>query len=147
MHLKEIEETIASVLAPLHIQLYEVKWQSNKTLQVCIVDENGGMDLDTCVMVSDALSNVLDEKIHHPYNLEVCSPGAEREITSLSEIIDKEVYVYVVLKHSIRKQNSFYGFITISGDEATLLYQDKAVKKTIQFSISEIEFIRYAVKI
>ena len=49
---------------------------------------DGSMDLDTCAEVSEKLSALLDaeEGFKEPYTLEVCSPGAEREIRDLKEL-------------------------------------------------------------
>jgi len=44
--------------------------------------EDGTMDLDTCTLIASEISPLLDESPlkDMKYFLEVCSPGAEREL-------------------------------------------------------------------
>ena len=80
-----ITELIRPVLDAMAIELYEVKWLGsgkNRTLEISIMRPDGTMDLDTCALVSEKLSELLDSDadLTDAYMLEVCSPGAEREV-------------------------------------------------------------------
>ena len=147
-HLKEL---FAPVFAGSDVQLYEIKWISGKenTLEVSIMKADGSMDLDTCADISEKLSAVLDEAdpISEEYTLEVCSPGAEREIKDLNEL-KPGLYVYVRLKEPYKSKLEFTGEITSSeGDRIILDYRDKAAKRKAEFTRENIEFIRMAVKL
>ncbi len=149
--IEKIKQLIQPVLEQNEIELYEAKWlneKKSKILQIAIMKKNGSMDLDTCALMSEKISEILDDVITMQYLLEVCSPGAEREIKDLNELanlIDK--HVFVRLNHSVNKKNEFTGDIVRADEVITLSYRDKAVLKKIDFKKEEIEFIRLAVKI
>lgn len=150
----QLEQKIAPVLEDFNVRLYELKWLSGKekTLQIAIMKEDGSMDLDTCAAVSEKISELLDDDpaLNEAYTLEVCSPGAEREIRDLNELrIMPEPYVYVRLRHPVKKMIEFTGTITAidENDTVTLAYRDKAARRTAELSLADIEFIRLAVKI
>ena len=150
---EKLKEMFAPVFEANGVELYELKWitSGEKTLQVSIMKEDGSMDLDTCADVSEQLRELLDreDQIPDEYTLEVCSPGAEREIRDL-DALDKMIgaYVFVRLKKPVRKSTEFTGEITeVSGQEISLAYRDKAVTRTAVFSKEDIEFIRMAVRI
>jgi len=73
---------------------------------------DGTMDLDTCADISEKLSEILDanDPISEEYTLEVCSPGAEREIKDLSELTAGQ-YIFVRLKEPFKSQLEFTGEI------------------------------------
>ena len=147
-----LRELVEPVLAANNVKLYEMKWLGNeRTLQIAVMREDGTMDLDTCAEVSDALSKELDqyEALSTAYTLEVCSPGAEREIRDLSELKSMDhPYVFVRLKHPIGKIKELTGEIqSYENGEITISYRDKAAQRTAVFAADEVEFIRLAVRI
>ncbi len=151
-HMEKLKERIEPILSANHVRLYEMKWLgSERTLQIAIMREDGSMDLDTCAAVSEALSGELDkdEDLKTAYTLEVCSPGAEREIRSISELKQMDhPYVFIRLKHPVRKMTEITG--EIQGYEngiITISYRDKALQRTVEFSDEEVDFIRLAVRI
>lgn len=148
----KIRELIGPVLDESNVRLYEISWISNEhTLQISIMKEDGSMDLDTCAEVSEKISEVLDrdDPIHSEYTLEVCSPGAEREIKDLSELDHMAgSYVFVRLKEPYKKKTEFTGEIkSVENNVITLEYRDKAAKRTAVFTRDNIQYIRMAVKI
>lgn len=151
--IENLKKKIEPILQEPNILLYELRWLngSDKVLQVSIMYPDGTMDLDTCATISEKISELLDEddSIQDAYTLEVCSPGAEREIIDHSQIAHlTDPYVFVRLAHSINKKNEFTGEITCLEDGSyQLVYREKAVKKTIQFMDEEITYIRMAVRI
>ena len=106
---ERIKEMFAPILQQMDIRLYDLVYHTSgreKILEVSIMKQDGSMDLDTCAAVSERLSEVLDENdpINEEYTLEVCSPGAEREIRDLGELDDMAgEYVYVRLKEPFKK--------------------------------------------
>lgn len=148
-----LRELLQPVLDECDVRLYEIKWLGGKdhTLQVAIMKSDGSMDLDTCADVSEKLSEVLDaaDPIKEEYTLEVCSPGAEREIRDLNELDEMAgSYVYVRLREPFKKMLEFTGEIqSVENGVIRLEYRDKAVKRTAEFSRDNIEFIRLAVRL
>ena len=80
--LENIKTLILPVLDSLGIQLYDLKWVNEKKsrlLQIAVMRADGSMDIDTCALVSEKISEALDahdDWISFEYFLEVCSPGA-----------------------------------------------------------------------
>lgn len=151
--IESLKELFQPVFEKNNVQLYEMVFRNagkDRTLEVSIMKEDGSMDLDTCAAVSEGLSEILDEKdpIDSEYTLEVCSPGAEREIKSLDELKEGQ-YVFVRLKHPFKKMLEFTGEILDINEEGLihLSYRDKAATKKAEFNKEDIDFIRMAVKL
>ena len=149
-HLKELFQP---VFEKNHVKLYELTWNNSgkdHTLEVAIMKEDGSMDLDTCAAVSEQLSEILDREdpISEEYTLEVCSPGAEREIRDLNEL-DHMIgeHVFVRLKHPFKKMLEFTGdILEVDNDVVHLEYRDKAAKRKAEFTKDNIDYIRLAVR-
>ena len=61
----KLKEWIEPVLSKLGCRLYDIEWipsQDPPLLRFSVEKENGGMDLDTCALCSDAIGEVLDQK-------------------------------------------------------------------------------------
>ncbi|MBR4456077.1 MAG: ribosome maturation factor RimP [Solobacterium sp.] len=148
----KLKDRIQPVLESCGVILYEAKWlPDSRTLQIAIMKEDGSMDLDTCAEVSDQLSGVLDEDdpIEGAYTLEVCSPGAEREIRDLQELEQMDhPYVFLRLKHPVKKMTELTGEVQqYSNGMITLMYRDKAAVRTAEIPAEDVEYIRLAVRI
>jgi ribosome maturation factor RimP len=147
-----VKQLIQPILDEEHVLLYDVLWIRNEhTLQVSIMKEDGTMDLDTCAEVSEKISALLDQKdpIQGEYTLEVCSPGAEREIRNLDELDHMAgSYVFVRLKEPVKKMMEITGEIeTVEDGIITIDYRDKTAHRKAQFSKDNIQYIRLAVRI
>ena len=147
-HLKELFQP---VFERNSVILYDLVFRTNgseRTLEVSIMKEDGSMDLDTSALVSEQISEILDKEdpIKEEYTLEVCSPGAEREIKNLDEI-KQGMYVYVRLKHPFKKMLEFTGeILDVNENIVHLSYRDKAAVRKAEFTKEDIDFIRLAVK-
>lgn len=136
------------------IVLYDVKWTQDgkmKILQVSIMRQDGSMDIDTCADVSMQISQMLDEEdmISFEYYLEVCSPGAERELRNEKEILDAlNEYVYIKFKNPKDGMDDIKGYLKEVNEEMLLIeYMDKAVKRKKEVAKDNIALIRLSVKI
>ncbi|MDH6366058.1 MULTISPECIES: ribosome maturation factor RimP [Breznakia] len=134
--------------------LYDVIWTqdgSMKILQVSILDKDGKMDLDTCAKVSNEISDKLDalDNIQYEYYLEVCSPGAERELRNDEEInaaIDS--YIYVKFKDPKAGMDEVQGYLRkVNEADIVVEYVDKTRKKEITIEKDNIGLIRLSVKV
>ena len=149
-----ITELIKPVLNDMEIELYDVKWLGsgkNRTLEISIMRPDGTMDLDTCALVSEKISALLDtaDDLSDAYMLEVCSPGAEREVRDISSLRRMEKpYVYIRLEHPVDKKTEYTGEVTSMTDSSLdLSYRDKSRTKTVTLEYENIQFIRFAVRI
>lgn len=150
-----LREWITAIVEQNGMLVYDIFWQpmgNMKSLQVSIMKGDGTMDLDSCAMISEQLSAMLDEKdlIKHEYYLEVCSPGAERELRNFEEVkAAVGEYVYVKLKNVMAK--GIYEVLgTLEKCEEGMLsmtYMDKASKRKIDIAYDNVALIRLAVKL
>ena len=152
MNLDKLKEIFVPILKEMSIDLYELEWLSKeKTLQVVITNKENKVDLDACVLASEALGKALDEDdlIENEYTLEVCSPGAEREIKDISELKDlKGSYVLVKLKEPHKSFNEIKGeIIDTSENSVTIEYRDKAATRKAELELENISFARFSVRI
>lgn len=150
----KLKEWIEPVLSKLGCRLYDIEWipsQDPPLLRFSVEKENGGMDLDTCVLCSDAIGEVLDQKdwFASEYMLEVCSPGAERELKN-EEQLQRALGEYVHCKLKDPKQ----GLDAVTGDlkeinehSIVIQYKDKTRNKTMEIERENIALIRTAVKV
>lgn len=151
---ERLKEMFLPVLQQMDIRLYDLVYRNSgreRILEVSIMKQDGSMDLDTCAAVSEKLSEVLDREdpISEEYTMEVCSPGAEREIRDLSELDSMAgEYVYVRLKEPFKKMLEITGeILSVENDLITLQYRDKAASRKAEFTRDNIDYIRLAVRI
>ncbi|EGF49014.1 hypothetical protein AAULR_12702, partial [Lacticaseibacillus rhamnosus MTCC 5462] len=98
------------------------------------IDKSGGITLDECVLVSEALSEQLDainpDPIPQQYFLEVSSPGAERPLkreTDYEQAIGD--YIHVSLFKKLDGKKVFEGTLKdLKPDQLTLTVKDKSRK-------------------
>lgn len=78
----ELAQPLVSALGLTLWDVRYVKEGQNRYLRI-IIDKDGGVCIDDCVAVNDALDAPLDalDPIQESYNLQVCSAGIERELT------------------------------------------------------------------
>lgn len=154
MELRPIENLILPLLEEAKVRLVELKWltdQKTRILQIAIMHPDGSMDLETCSTVSQKISDLLDttELSEIDYYLEVCSPGAERQLKTEEDIkISIGGHVHVTLIHPIEKSLEHEGtLLDYDGKTGKLEIIHKTRKKTIEFTADNLLKIRLAVKL
>lgn len=152
-NIDKIKELIQPLADSMDIRVYDVKWvqqKSDKILQIAIMKLDGSMDIETCSTVSEKISELLDQAdfINHEYFLEVCSPGAERDILSFEEFLELiGAHVYVRVKHPIKKMIEFTGDVLRADEnELEMTYRDKALTRKVVIEKENIDYCRLAVK-
>lgn len=149
-----LREWIEEVLRQNGCHLYEIEWltdQSTPLLRISVEKDNGTIDLDTCAACSDGISTVLDEKDWYgkEYMLEVCSPGAERELKN-DEQIQRAVgsYVHVKLKDPKQGLDQVTGdLLEANANDIVVSYREKTRVKKVSIEKSNIQLIMTAVKV
>lgn len=101
-------ELAEPIVGSLGLILWDVKYQkegANRYLRI-IIDKDGGVGIDDCVAVNDALDAPLDEldPISEPYNLQVSSAGIEREL-----VRDFHFERYIGSKIILKLRSAFNG--------------------------------------
>ena len=111
---------------------------------------HGHLDMDTCVAVSEAISQRLDEAdiITHEYYLEVSSPGAEKPLKTLEKVQESVgEYVYIRFKNPTQGMDEVQGTIlSVEGEMIELQYMVKNIKKRCTIQYQDIALIRLAVQ-
>lgn len=136
---------IEQVLGNMGLELVDLEFKREPGGQVLrvFIDRPGGVDLDTCSEVSEAIGRRLDEVdlIEAHYNLEVSSPGVDRPLTK-----PKDFKRFIGSKVSVRKiepaadgRRRFTG-ILISADETG--FEIKVDNQTLSFKYDEVRKAR-----
>lgn len=93
---RRLAEIIAPVIEDLGFELVRVRLMSGKStiLQIMADRPDGGIEVDDCAAISNAVSAVLDveDPILDAYALEVSSPGIDRPLTRLKDFDTFEGY-------------------------------------------------------
>jgi len=143
---KKVEEILHDISMPI-LEKYnfefvdaEYKKEGGQWYLRLFIDKEGGITIDDCQLVSEILSDKLDEidPIDHSYILEVSSPGIDRPLKTERDYkrnLNKEL--------EIKFYDSYDGKKTI---EATLLdFDDEKVK--LDYKGKEIEVDKKAIAI
>ncbi len=151
--LEKIKILIDPILKQHNVYLDDIEYVNEKNewfLRIFIEKNDGHLDMDTCVAVSEDISLKMDEEdiITDEYYLEVSSPGAEKPLKTL-ESVQKSIgqYVFIQFKRPIQGLEEVYGtLLDLEKEEITLEYFVKNIKKKCIFEYKDIAFIRLAVK-
>lgn len=129
----QLKNLVTEVCEQEGFQLYDLELASNnKILRVFLDKSEGGVNLDECALLSRALDLVLDSEdlFAGAYNLEVSSPGLERNLREpwhFEEQLNKEIKVVLKARTSSaskigRKQ--IVGELTQVNESGILIKED-----------------------
>lgn len=153
----ELLETISNLIEPIlathdvYLDSIEyVKEGKDYYLRIYIEKNSGNLDMNTCVAVSEQISDMLDKEdpIAQEYYLEVSSPGVEKPLKTW-EAVQQSVgeYVYAQFINPMNGMDEIEGTILdIQGEEIEFEYYVKNIRKKVTIPYSNIKFIRLAVK-
>ncbi len=86
---RRLAEIVSPVIADLGFELVRIRLMSGKqtTLQIMADKPDGGIEVDDCAEISNAVSASLDveDPILDAYALEVSSPGIDRPLTRMKD--------------------------------------------------------------
>ena len=148
--LSSVVETVTDLVTPIlqdhDFYLYDLEFvKEGKSWYLRVyIDKDGGITLEDCALVSDELSEALDnvepDPIPQAYFLEVSSPGAERPLKKEEDYqraIDH--YIHISLYQQINGQKVYEGTLTqLSDKEITLDYLDKTRHRQITIDRQKI---------
>ena len=140
MSTQSVVETVTALVKPIlddhHFYLTDVEFvkEGGGWYLRVYIDKTGGITLDECVIVSEALSEKLDamdpDSIPQQYFLEVSSPGAERTLkheTDYEQAVGD--YIHVSLFKKLDGKKVFEGTLKeLLPDQLTLTVKDKSRK-------------------
>lgn len=151
--LEEVEDLLHPILKDRELSLFDLEFvrERNDHFLRVYIDKPGGVDLDECSLVSERLSEKLDENpdlIRGAYYLEVSSPGAERPLRTKQELIDHiGENIFVSLYVHIDGNKEYEGILVNINDDdiVTIEYRYKHTKKQVDIPYDKIAKARLAV--
>ncbi|MEO0389650.1 MAG: ribosome maturation factor RimP [Pseudomonadota bacterium] len=123
---RRLAEIITPVIEDLGFELVRIRLMSGKetTLQIMADRPQGGIEVDDCAQISNAVSATLDveDPILDAYTLEVSSPGIDRPLTRLKDFDMFEGYVAKIeTEELIDGRRRFKGELAgVEGDEVLI---------------------------
>ncbi len=146
-----VTELIQPILSERNLELVDIEYikeGSDWFLRVYL-DKDGGIDLTECGIVSELLSDQLDEMdlIEGAYYLEVSSPGAERPLKTKKDIenhIDHNIHVS--LYAPVDGSKEYEGILKkFEDNQVTIEYKIKTRVKQVSIPYEKIAKARLAV--
>lgn len=150
--LENVEQLLHPILTERELTLFDIEFvrERNDNFLRIYIDKPGGVDLDECSIVSERLSEKLDEEedlIKGAYYLEVSSPGAERPLKTKQDLIDHVgENVFVSLYVHIDGEKQYEGtLLNVENNVITIEYRFKHTKKQVEIPYDKIAKARLAV--
>lgn len=148
MDLKIIEQIFEPYLKENGLYLYDVEFVKEfgyNILRISI-DKDGGIDIDDLSKANEYISVVIEKYDADlgEYMLEVSSPGAEKKLRNIDEVIDSiGLYVHIEIPNNI-----YEGYLeSVVEDTVCVKINAKGRFKRVNIKYDEISLIRLAVKI
>ncbi|MCV2892538.1 ribosome maturation factor RimP [Lentibacter sp. XHP0401] len=123
---RRMAEIVAPVIEDMGFELVRLRLMSGEveTLQIMAERPEGGIEVDDCGAISNAVSALLDveDPLADAYNLEVSSPGIDRPLTRLKDFETFEGFeAKVETAEMIDGQKRFRGVLAGVEDDEVLL--------------------------
>ncbi len=141
---EEVKELCKNAAENAGLILYDVEFKQGKNPALTVfIDKDGGVTLDDCERMSNAISDpldVLDPTFGAPYTLNVSSPGADRAFRTDEDFlshIDKRVEVK--LYSSVQGKKALDGVLKkYDGKCVVIETQIKNVKTTLSLELKNV---------
>ena len=151
---KTVRPFIEEIVKANNLNLFElefVKEDGMWFLRVSIEKDDGTMDFETAEVISNLVSDKLDEldPIEHEYVLDVCSPGAERPIRNKEEFLaNLNEYISVYLDEEDENKKDMYtgDFLEVNDEDIVISYKDKTRVKKAKINFKNIIKAHIAIK-
>jgi len=139
--IKEISHLVEGLLNHEQMELVDLQFRRESlgwVLRV-LIDRPGGVTIDDCSTISRQVSDLLDVKdlIHHPYTLEVSSPGIRRPLKKEADY-KRHIGESVTIKTSclIDNRKTFSGKL-IGYQQDTVILEVEGKEYTIHCGVIE----------
>ncbi|EDZ46608.1 ribosome maturation factor RimP [Leisingera daeponensis] len=134
---RRLAEIVTPVIEDLGYELVRIRLMSGKstTLQIMADKPNGGIEVDDCAEISNAVSAALDveDPIIDAYALEVSSPGIDRPLTRMKDFEMFEGYeAKLETAETVGGRRRFKGELAgTEGDEVLINIEDQGQTVTV----------------
>ncbi len=149
---EQIEKIVQPITSELALELVDVEFLKegrNWFLRVYVDNPEAPIDIDQCALVSEKLSEILDQldPIEQNYFLEVSSPGAERPLKKEKDY-EKAIgkFIYIKTYEPVEDAKEFEGYLKSYDDEQVEIeIKIKTRRKLINIPKDKIAVIRLAI--
>lgn len=149
--IETVEQIALPIVTELGLEIIDIEYvkEGKNWFLRLFIDKDSGVDIEECGIVSERLSEKLDEidPIPHNYYLEVSSPGAERPLKKQVDY-EKAVgkHVYIKTYEPIDGEKVFEGTLkNFDGEVVTIELRVKTRLKTIEIPYNKVAQARLAV--
>ncbi len=148
---KVVEDLVVPIINELNLELVDIEYKKegkNWFLRV-FIDQENGVGIEECELVSERLSEKLDEVDPIPYNyfLEVSSPGAERPLKKEKDF-EKAIGKNVLIKtyEPVEGEKVFEGLLkSFDGHVVAVEIKVKTKRKLVHIPYDKVSSARLAV--
>lgn len=149
---EQIEQIVKPITSELALELVDVEFLKEGRewfLRVYVDNPEAPIDIDQCALVSEKLSEILDQldPIEQNYFLEVSSPGAERPLKKEKDF-EKAIgkFIYIKTYEPVEDAKEFEGYLKSYDDEQVEIeIKIKTRRKIINIPKEKIAVIRLAI--
>lgn len=149
-----VRDLVTPILDSLDLYLVDLEFvKEGKSWYLRVfIDKKGGVDIEECALVSEQLSEKLDnldpDPIPQAYFLEVSSPGAERPLKKEAEYQNAiGEYIHVSLYKALDGKKVFEGYLDeVTPEQLTMTIKDKTRRKQITLDRKQIAKARLAIE-
>jgi ribosome maturation factor RimP len=149
---EQIEQIVTPITEELHLELVDVEFVKEGRswfLRVYVDNPASPIDIEQCAIVSEKLSEILDEldPIEQNYFLEVSSPGAERPLKKEKDFENAVgKFIYIKTYEPVEDAKEFEGYLTSYDDEKVEIeIKIKTRRKKLVIERKKIAVIRLAI--
>ncbi|WP_270725356.1 ribosome maturation factor RimP [Shimia sp. Alg240-R146] len=134
---RKLAEIVGPIVEDMGFELVRLRLMGGKThtLQIMAERPEGGIEVDECAQISNAVSAVLDveDPLVDSYTLEVGSPGIDRPLTRLKDFDTYEGYeAKLETSELIDGRKRFRGILAgVEGDEVLINIEDQGEAVTV----------------
>lgn len=148
----QVQQLTEPIVEELNLELVDVEFVKEGQdwfLRVYVDTPEGNIDIDQCALVSEKLSDALDEDdpIEQNYFLEVSSPGAERPLKTEKDLENAVgSYVFIKTYAPIDGMKEFEGYLIQNEEkEVTVTIKIKTRKLDVVIDKDKIALARLAI--
>ncbi|MCP4205846.1 MAG: ribosome maturation factor RimP [Shimia sp.] len=134
---RKLADIVAPVIEDMGFELVRLRLMGGKThtLQIMAERPGGGIEVDECAQISNAVSATLDveDPLADSYTLEVGSPGVDRPLTRMKDFEAYEGYeAKIETAELIDGRKRFRGILAgIEGEDVLINIEDQGETVTV----------------
>jgi ribosome maturation factor RimP len=138
---RKLADIVAPVIEDMGFELVRLRLMGGKThtLQIMAERPGGGIEVDECAQISNAVSAILDveDPLADSYTLEVGSPGVDRPLTRMKDFEAYEGYeAKVETAELIDGRKRFRGILAgIEGEDVLINIEDQGETVTVGLNL------------